>query len=401
VSHPDAINTSPKTTTIIDVRDLLIYVGVPFCPSKCHFCAWVSAVPTKDLRQRPGEPLRRAYIDAVERQILDKGSELTAAGYVPRLMYWGGGTASSLTIAEFRSIMTALRTQFDLSQLAEATMECSPDTLTPERLDAYRAGGFDRVSIGVQSFDGRTLKEQGRSHTPEQALEAVGHAADAGFTQLNIDLMCGLPNESLADFEASAQLAASLPVSHISLYPFFPIRQTVMYRQIARGTARLDRRERLAAYELGRKLFTDAGLPEYALSYFGQEPCRADLAYYRMEMDWVGFGPGANSVLNGGFARTHRVLSEYVDDPMGFDRRAPAAMVADLFLGQSLLLFEGIVASRWEERMRQPLDKILSDKRIADRLEQITRGTELIRDEQGIRLPRDRMTDVFYGPRTT
>jgi coproporphyrinogen III oxidase-like Fe-S oxidoreductase len=382
----------------VEVSDLSIYVGVPFCPSKCHFCAWVSAVPAKDLRQRAGDPLRDAYLRAIERQIHHSGPRLVAAGYVPKLMYWGGGTASSLSVEEFGRILAALRSEFDLSQLAEATMECSPDTLTHEKLEAYRTAGFDRVSIGVQSFDGRRLKEQGRSHTPEQALAAVACAADAGYTNLNIDLMCGLPNESLSSFESSAKLALRLPTSHISLYPFFPIQQTVMYRQIERGTVRMDRRERLEAYKLGRQVFTDAGFPEYALSYFGRQPCRSDLAYYRMEMDWAGFGVGANSVLAGGFTRTHRMLPAYVRDPLGFDSRAPAAQVADKFFGQSLLLFEGIIASLWEERMRQGLDQILANKRIADQLARVTKGSELIRDEKGIRLPREQMTDVFYGP---
>lgn len=378
------------------MRDFLIYVQVPFCPSKCHFCGWVSHIPVRDLRLREQDEPRSAYVRALQQQIRHVAPRLRDQGYVPRLMYWGGGTASMFSIREFTTVMDTLKEEFDLGGIVEATMESSPDTLTAEKLAAYRAAGFNRISVGVQSLDDERLAKEGRSHRSAHAREAVRLANEAGFGQINVDLMCGLPGETLAEFHGSARAVVELPITHISLYPYTPAPGSVMHKQIARGQVRMDRAEQKKAYAVGRQLFENAGFPEYAMSYFGRQPCLADLAYYRLDMDFAGFGAGAASLLDRESLVTHKPLATYIADPTGYAERQPAADQSVRYLfGQSLSLFEGADAQRWEERLGVPLDTVLSTEPVVEYIEHLEKSAGLIRDERGIRLPRERIANTF------
>jgi oxygen-independent coproporphyrinogen-3 oxidase len=381
------------------MSDLLVYVGIPFCASKCHFCFWVADMAVRDLRWGEDDPPRRAYIDALVGQIRHQGPRLAARGYTPRLMYWGGGTASALSVREFERVMTALREHLDLSGVAEATMECSPESVTAEKLAAYRAAGFDRISIGVQSFHDHQLTAQGRSHRSAQARESILLADAAGFREINVDLMCGLPGEDVDEFDSSATTAVDLPVSHVSLYPFVPIVGTVTQRQIHRGTATFDCAERLAAFERGRELFEAAGLPEYALGYFGRRPCRADVAYYGMEMDWIGFGARANSVLDGAYLATASALDRYVADPLAFVHRGSAGGFPH-FIRQGLGLFEGVAAQRWQERTGMALAQSLGEPAVVAEIGYLVTHPRLIHDQRGIRFDRADQLAALFGCRS-
>jgi len=151
-------------------RKLLIYVHIPFCMSKCHFCDWVTEISVKDLRLPSTSTLRQRYLEALKTQIGYFGERLTSAGYRPTILYWGGGTASILTMAEICTIMDALRAQFDLGNLTEATIESSPETLTREKLRLFYDLGFRRISIGLQSMDDSRLRAIGHLRGARQSL---------------------------------------------------------------------------------------------------------------------------------------------------------------------------------------------------------------------------------------
>ncbi|WP_163505176.1 coproporphyrinogen-III oxidase family protein [Fodinicola acaciae] len=379
------------------MKDLLLYVHVPFCPSKCHFCAWVKSVPVRDLRLDESDGPRRAYVDAVCDQIRTAAPKLNQAGYRPKLMYWGGGTPSALTVREFTRIMDTLRESFDLSALTEVTTESSPDTLTEEKLAAYKAAGFTRVSIGVQSFDPDRLRRVARSHTPDDARTAPRLASAAGFQEINVDLMCGMPDESLDEIERSVVTATELPITHVSLYPYAPASGTVTYRQLEKGWGTIDRKERKRAYQLGRTILQDRGFPEYSMSYFGRTPCEVDLAYYRLTMDWIGFGPGASSIVDRKFALMHEQLASYVADPNQPRVASPASAesLSSTFLFEGLGTFSGVSAARWQERLGYSLDWVLDHSIQYGLIQYLTRFGGLIRDEVGIRLPRERIAPML------
>jgi putative oxygen-independent coproporphyrinogen III oxidase len=388
---------SPPATRVVAMRSILLYVHIPFCPSKCHFCYWVKDIPTRELRLDDTAPLRKAYIEALKQQITHYAAVLADRGYAPKLMYWGGGTPGVLSPDELSDIMETMAAQLDLSGITEATLESTPDVMTEEKLRAYRQAGFDRISFGVQTFDDQRLGEFGRAHSSEQARRAVHMAAEAGFPEINVDLMCGMPGEGLDETAASVETAVGLPITHVSLYPYRPVEGTVMHRQLGRGRSQVDRSERKASYGLARKMLIEAGFPEYRVSYFGKRPCSADLAYYRLEMDWMGFGAGANSLLNHRYLVTNPSISAYAADPTTFDTDTPASSrsVAANLLRLGLECFEGVDAGLWHERVGVPLDEIVSEDWMQPRIEHLRRTGGLTVDENGMRLNPDQVADAF------
>jgi coproporphyrinogen III oxidase-like Fe-S oxidoreductase len=380
-------------------RDLLLYVHIPFCQSKCHFCDWVTGIATPDLKLDARAAKRRDYIAALTRQIRVTGARLTDEGYRARLLYWGGGTASALEPDEFERVVQALHDTFDLSGLAEATLESSPETLTPAKLALARQSGFTRLSIGIQSLDDDRLRAIGRAHDAEGAISSVFMAADAGFQDVNLDLISGFPGETLDEFEASLERVLTLPFNHCSLYPYRPAPGTVMLRSLNRHrTSRTWLEEQLDAYELGRTRLTSKGLPEYAFSHFGRPRCRSDLAYFRLDMDWFGFGAGATSVIGGRYRATERGgMQRFIDAPLDSDEDIPALSpaIAGRLAYQALTLPEGIVRTQWEERLHAGLDTILDIRPVRGLLDHFDRTVSLVREHDSIHIPADRIARAF------
>ncbi|MBB5628723.1 coproporphyrinogen-III oxidase family protein [Sphaerisporangium krabiense] len=382
-----------------EARPLLVYVHIPFCSSKCHFCDWVTEIPTAELLLRPADSPRRAYIAALCQEIRERGAELAGRGYRPEIMYWGGGTASILAEHEIEQIGAALHEVFDLSSgMVEATIECSPESLTAAKLAAFRQVGFRRWSSGVQSFDDRRLRRLGRSHDAGEARRAVELAAEAGFDDRSIDLICGLPGEDLDEVTASVRAALELPVTHVALYPYRPAHGTVLRRQVTRGTTAMLRSEQKAAYARGAAMLVEAGFPEYAMSHFGHRRCHSDMAYFQLRMDWAGFGSGATSLIAGEYLAHRRgFLAAYNRDPLRFDEHYPAASpaIASRLLYQSLTTFEGASRALWEERTGVPLEEVLALGPCRHLLGFLERVAEVRRDAEGVRLRRDQVSDAF------
>jgi coproporphyrinogen III oxidase-like Fe-S oxidoreductase len=383
----------------MDERELLVYVHIPFCQSKCHFCDWVTGIATQDLKLTAATPMRQRYIEALCEQIRTTGARLTADGYRPRILYWGGGTASSLTHDEMERVASALQATFDLSRLREATLECSPETLTPAKLALAQSIGFRRLSIGVQSLDDARLRAIGRAHNASQAIESIYMASEAGFADVSIDLISGFPNETVQEFEASMRRAVDLPFNHCALYPYRPAPGTVMLRSLTRHhTGRTWLEEQLDAYDIGRAYLTAKGLEEYALSHFGSPQCHSDLAYFRLDMDWCGFGAGATSVLNGRYLATERGgLRRYVSAPTEVDDDIPvsSAAIAGRLAYQALTLPEGMLRDRWEDRLQVEWSEALAIPSVRTLVDYFDRSGVLVRTAGALRIPADRVARAF------
>ena len=268
-----AESTHPIVSSSESRRYLNIYLSAPFCRSKCHFCDWVQQIPKEDLLRGPQDSVRQSYIEALCREIRYRADELGST-YVPYVMYWGGGTASSLTADETERLFSTLADSFDLATIAEATIECSPDTATPERVRHYRELGFNRLSSGVQSFDPARLRSLGRRHTAEQSARIVEMAHDAGFDDVSIDIMCGFPDETADELVRTIDSTTALGLTHVSFYPFRPQAGTVMRRQIDRGSSKLFLGRQIAAYESGAARLREAGYEDYAMTTSGAPRCR-------------------------------------------------------------------------------------------------------------------------------
>ena len=188
-------------------KPLELYVHIPFCIRKCAYCDFVSGPGTKAMQKEYEEALL-AEIDAAEETA---ESEVISA-------FFGGGTPSAVDAGMLARVMEKLRSKYVFSEDAEITLEANPGTLDAEKLKCYRKGGFNRISIGCQSVHDEELKRLGRIHTFVEFQESFALARDAGFANINVDLMSGLPEQSEEKWEESLRTIAELSPEHISAY---------------------------------------------------------------------------------------------------------------------------------------------------------------------------------------
>lgn len=377
-----ALSALPSSTD--EQHMLMLYVHVPFCHSKCTFCDWVQAIPTKDLLRKPEDSVRRNYIRALCTEIEARGAALSGRPYV---IYWGGGTASSLDRDEATQVMSALRSAFDLDGVAEATIECSPDTVDRSKLEFFRELGFTRVSSGVQSFDDDRLRRLGRRHTAEQAGRIAHAAREAGFDEVSIDIMSGFPDQEIDELRDTVEKALALPLTHLSLYSFRPTPGTFMRKKVRGEEKRAYLRRQQVLFTEARRMIADGGLAEYASGYFGRISPFAAM-YFQLRADTVGFGSGAISLVDRRFlSHAKGRLHQYVQDPLGFDISVPAGQDRTLvsFIQAGLAMFDGILREEWRVSTGTDLDEVLARPAIAP-LAEFLRGRGLVEDARGIRL---------------
>jgi oxygen-independent coproporphyrinogen-3 oxidase len=267
-----------------------LYVHIPFCVRKCHYC---------DFNSGPApESIREEYVEALAAEI--RASPW--AGSPARTVFFGGGTPSELTPAQLGRITAALRESFDFAGPAvEWTIECNPGTVSEESLAAIRALGFDRISLGVQSFHDSHLRAIGRIHTAAEAREAVGQARRAGFARLNLDLIFCLPDQTLTEWKSDLEEALTLGPEHVSLYNLTIEEQTEFGRRRRLGLLELPDEDLSAdMYEWALDRTAAAGFAQYEVSNFALpgEECRHNVIYWRQE-PYVGFGVSAASYVDG------------------------------------------------------------------------------------------------------
>ena len=290
-----------------------IYIHVPFCESRCAYCDFYS---TTLLRHRS------AYVDTVCRELKLRLGELQGAPI--ETIYFGGGTPSTLRIEELSSILTSLR-NFQLStfnfQLAEITLEANPDDLTEEYVQGLRTLPFNRVSIGIQSFHDRTLQLVGRRHTAQEAIEAVHRCQRMGLTNISIDLMYGLPGETLNDWAYSLDQAIALGVPHISAYHLTYEEGTRLWRMKEQGiVSPIDEEHSIRAFELLREKLLAAGYEHYEISNFALPGyhSRHNSSYWQ-GIPYIGIGPGAHSYDGTDRRWNLSNLADYIATPPGED----------------------------------------------------------------------------------
>ncbi|MDE2836154.1 MAG: radical SAM family heme chaperone HemW [Chloroflexota bacterium] len=270
---------------------LALYVHIPFCESKCPYC---------DFNTYAGiEALMPAYTAALAREIEQWGTWLGRPSLAS--LFFGGGTPSYLPLHDLQRLMDTIRAAFDLPDGAEATLEANPGDCSPERLAAMHDAGFNRISIGVQSFDDTELAMLGRRHDAERAAQAVRYARGAGFDNVSLDLMFGLPEQPPATWERSVEQAVRLGTDHLSAYaltlePGTPLEADVRLGRIPEPDPDLAAEMYLRA----QAMLGGAGLRQYEISNWatpGRESVH-NLAYWR-SLPYLGVGPGAHSYLYG------------------------------------------------------------------------------------------------------
>ena len=287
-----------------DKTPLGIYIHVPYCRSKCTYCDFYS-LSTKDDR------LMDDYLDAVCAHIKETG-KLTP-GYQVDTVYFGGGTPSFFGADGMATILTAIRRNFDVYQDAEITFECNPDSVSSRLLRRLRSEGFNRVSLGVQSDDDKMLKKLGRPHDYAQVVNAVKKIRRAGYKNLSLDLMYGLPGQTLESWEATLQKVLELAPEHMSCYGLkleegTPLYETQEYENIPDDDTQADMY--LAAVEILRR----NGYRQYEISNFAKRglESRHNLKYWTGG-EYLGFGPNASSDFAGKRFKIIRNVHGYIE----------------------------------------------------------------------------------------
>jgi len=298
-----------------------IYLHIPFCASRCVYCDFYSTT----LLEQKG-----AYVEALCRELAQRSTFLH--GEPVQTLYFGGGTPSQLEEADFETIFAALRQHFDLSALQEVTLEANPDDLTEAYVSMLRRFPFNRLSMGIQSLHDDQLRLLRRRHTAAQAIEAVARCKAAGFDNISIDLMYGLPGQTPAQWQADLQGALRLQVPHISAYHLTYEERTPLYRLWQQGKVQPVTEEvSEALFNLLADTLLAAGYRHYEISNFclpGRQS-RHNSSYWH-GVPYLGCGAGAHSY-NGVSRREWNVsdLAQYIKG-MAEGRRDFEAETLDL-----------------------------------------------------------------------
>ncbi|MBI5519007.1 MAG: radical SAM family heme chaperone HemW [Desulfovibrio sp.] len=270
-----------------------MYVHAPFCRAKCRYCAFFSA-PTGPAGPAPGELSR--YLTALEAEM---DAQAAAFGRVSApTLFFGGGTPSLLGQDALARIFAALRQRFELLPDAEATLEANPESATPELLAAARALGVNRLSLGVQSLDDALLARLGRPHDAAQARAAFAAARAAGFANIGLDLIFGLPGQGVEHWLDTLRQAIGLGPEHLSCYGLTIEPGTPLAGDEAALSALPDEDAQAEMFLRGSELLRAAGYTHYEISNFARpgRQCRHNLSCWRGE-DVLAFGPAAVSTM--------------------------------------------------------------------------------------------------------
>jgi len=282
-----------------------VYIHIPFCSNKCYYCDFNSYV-------RQGQPVME-YLQALEREMAE-----TVRLMPPEeidTVFVGGGTPTVLTAAEMAFFLAAVRRYFPFDpDRVEFTMEANPGTTDEEKLAVMREYGVNRISFGAQSFDAGLLKALGRIHSPDDIRRSLELARKAGFTNLSLDLMFGLPNQTMRQLEASVEEALALELAHCSVYGLKVEENTLFFEWEKRGILPLpDQEEEADMYRYVVSRFRAAGYRHYEISNFARpgRESRHNLTYWRNE-PYYGLGAGAHGYAGGVRHVNVRGVSAYI-----------------------------------------------------------------------------------------
>ena len=295
-----------------------MYLHIPFCRQACRYCDFFFSVSLKYM-----DP----YVDALVRELELRSEEAVDATL--NTIYLGGGTPSLLTPQHLEQLLDVIHRYYSFRSDPEITIECNPDDLTPEFLALLKKCGFNRLSIGIQSFISRDLELMRRSHSSKQAKQCVYDAAEAGFENMTIDLIYGIPGQTSQEWENNLKLAVSLPVDHISAYhlTFEPGTVFDHWRKKKRLVP-VHEEESVHLYKILREQLEEAGFDHYEISNFARDDKRSEHNQLYWSGDpYLGCGPSAHS-----YDGTHRSwnissLPKYLE---GMEKKLPVRETEEL-----------------------------------------------------------------------
>ena len=283
-----------------------LYVHVPFCASKCSYCAFYS--------HAPGDGLVERYVDALCREM-----EFIAGDCAPETIFFGGGTPSILNLKQWQQILEAMR-KHGLTGATEWTVECNPATVSKDKAKLLREAGVNRISMGVQTFDADLLERIGRIHTCEQIFKSVEILRAAGIDNLNLDLMFAIPTQTMAQWKASLGEAVALAPEHLSAYEVIYEQDTPLFEQLQAGEFDVDEDLACDMYDALVDFTGEHGWHQYEIANFARHDgdvefeipscaCRHNINYWRGS-DHHALGPSATAYVRG--VRTKNIANTQI-----------------------------------------------------------------------------------------
>ena len=289
------------------MKEIGIYVHIPFCKRKCYYCDFVSY----DNKYEKID----SYVETVKKEIEDTSNEFTK-NHIVSTIYFGGGTPSFLESKYIKLLLENIRRNFNVSSNAEITLEVNPGTITEEKLKTYQMCGINRLSIGLQTTNDNLLKKIGRIHTYSEFLSTYNLARKLGFSNINVDLIFSLPDESLDDLKLDLEKIIELSPEHISTYSLIVENGTKIKELIEEN----DDGYNLPSEDIERQMYwyikntlEEKGYRHYEISNFTKEgyESKHNLNCWNQK-EYFGFGAAAHSFIDGIRFSNKKILSEYI-----------------------------------------------------------------------------------------
>ncbi|AOM82575.1 radical SAM family heme chaperone HemW [Salisediminibacterium beveridgei] len=357
-----------------------IYLHIPFCEQICYYCDFNKFF----LKNQPVDE----YIAALRQEI-----QMYAAQHHPEepitSIYIGGGTPTSISTDQLAQVIEGLSGAFPLSPDAEITVEVNPGSCSDEKMAMLKKTGVNRLSIGVQTFDPELLKAINRDHHPIDAKKTVELARSHGINDLSVDLMFGLPNQTMEQWNDTLKQAFELPVTHISAYSLKVEPKTVFYQWERQG--RLDRPTEDLEADMYNQLVSgavNAGFQQYEISNFarGQYQSRHNLVYWNNQ-EYYGFGAGAHGYLNGERYANHGPLPKYLkamesrERPTLHEHPVPLHEQKEEFMFMGLRKISGISLEEYQSRYGEQVAETFPGV-----MDELVKEGLLVMDEDSVRL---------------
>ena len=341
-----------------------LYIHIPFCVHKCSYCDFVSYVCDQTVREE--------YVQSLI-------CEIRMAGEIYRdrainTVFLGGGTPCILLPAQTKRIMCALRDSFNICVDAEITVECNPGAVDSEKLNAYSECGINRLSFGLQSASDRLLKAISRIHTFSDFIQSIEHAKRAGFSNINADIMYGLPSQSISELAETISAVCEMRLAHVSAYSLIVEENTPLYSSLMCGSIALpDEDTEYEMHTLCQKKLESAGYRRYEISNYAKQDmeCRHNLIYWNSD-EYIGLGANAHSAVweRGVWTRYENFSSigDYVsavregrlpivrrEHLWGYDAQAEYVMLG-------LRKTDGFLVSDFEDRFSEKFDTVFGER---------------------------------------
>ncbi len=329
------------------------YIHIPFCEHICYYCDFNKVF----IKNQPVDD----YLDALEKEIAQSGSHPNL-----KTIYIGGGTPTALDTQQFNRLLNIVKKYLLNESIIEYTIEANPENITPEKLYLMKESGVTRLSIGVQTFQDEILESIGRLHHPDDAAKAVGEAKKAGFENISIDLMFGLPNQTEDMLIASIQEALKLQTEHISIYSLQIEPKTIFFNRMKKGKLTLPGQELEAKmFEILIRTLEEKGFNHYEISNFAKPgfESRHNSLYWQNE-PYYGFGAGSHGYIYGQRVVNSGPINKYIQRVNNRGHACTAthqvsiteAIEEEMFLG--LRMKQGVNKRHFYEKFGRPLNSL-------------------------------------------